>query len=273
MKIPTQANKLGPRFRGDDKFILISLLILFCLSIASPAHAQFSADKTGPEALRNANIVRWAKGEYEYRTLKTQTPRGAESFHLTVARDGSRTMRAVTDITARDVQANVIVRVAESFRPIEAYVSLFTKGGYKGSLTLHVDGDVLHALTMGPTGRIEQTTKVPAQFSFVTHPLALDSWHSWYIAPTKGVVQTGAEYFVNTDGDVAKALNGQMQPITFEYMGEEEVTVPAGTFKATHVRMAGHSDIWHTGPDRILVRYVWTAIDRDYVLKTLTTGP
>jgi hypothetical protein len=248
-------------------------IALAALFFAGAAHAQLSPDKTGPDALKNANILRWAKGEYEYRTLKAQTPRGSESFHLTVARDGSRTMRATTDISARDVQANVILRVAENFRPLDAYIALFTKGGYKGALTLNVDGDTLRALTTGPSGRIEQTTKVPAQFSFVTHPLALDSWHPWYIAPTKGIVQTGAQYFLNTDGDIAKALDGQMQPVTFEYMGEDEVRVPAGTFKATHVRMAGHSDIWFIGPDRLLVRYVWTEIDRDYVLKTLQTGP
>ena len=248
---------------------LIMALFLCC----APAHAQFSADKTGPGAVQNANIVRWVKGEYEYRTLKSQAVRGGENFYLTVHRDGSRTMRALTDIATRDVQANVVLRVADNFRPLDAFVSMFTKGGYKGAITIHVDGDTLRATTTGPTGQLDQITKVPAQFSLVVHPLALDSWHPWYIAPTKGVRQPGMQYLLNTDGDVAKALSGQVQPESFEYMGEEDVSVPAGTFKTTHVRMGGHSDIWVTGPDRILVRYVWAEIDRDYVLKTLATGP
>lgn len=240
---------------------------------ATPAGAQFSADKTGPDALQNANIVRWAKGEYEYRTLKGQTPRGSENFYLTVHRDGSRTMRAFTDIAARDVQANVVLRVADNFRPLDAYVSLFTKGGYKGAMTINVNGDTLSAVTTGPTGTLHQTTKVPPEFSLVVHPLALDSWHPWYVKPTTGVQQAGQQYFLNTDGDVAKALSGQVQPAEFEYLGEEQITVPAGTFNTTRVRMGGHSEIWVTGPDRLLVRYVWASIDRDYVLKTLATGP
>ncbi|MDX2141976.1 MAG: hypothetical protein SFV19_01360 [Rhodospirillaceae bacterium] len=237
------------------------------------AHAQFTADKTGPEATRNTNIVRWAKGVYEYRTLKDQTVRGREDFHLTVHADGSRTMRAATDITARDVQANVTLRVAANFRPMDAYVTLFTKAGYRGALTLHVAGDVLHALSTGPAGRVAQTTRAPAQFSFVTHPLALDSWHPWYVTPTPEVEQKGEVYFLNTQGGPETHLLGQIQPQSFVYKGEDDVTVPAGTFRAQHVLMDGHSDIWFTGPDRILVRYVWAAIDRDYVLGTLETGP
>jgi hypothetical protein len=247
------------------------LFAVVAIFFAAPASAQFSADKTGPGAINNANIVRWAKGEYEYRTLKGQTARGSESFYLTVHRDGSRTMRAFTDIAARDVQANVVLRVDETFRPLDAYVSLFTKGGYKGAITINVKGDTLRAVTTGPTGSLDQLTKVPAQFSLVVHPLALDSWHPWYVAPVKGIQQPGQQYLLNTDGDVAKPLSGQVQAAWFEYIGEEDVTVPAGTFKTTHVRMAGHSDIWVTGPDRILVRYVWAEIDRDYVLKTLIT--
>jgi hypothetical protein len=78
---------------------------------------------------------------------------------------------------------------------------------------------------------------------------------------------------LNTQGGPETPLLGQIQPQSFVYKGEEEVTVPAGTFATQHVVMDGHSDIWFTGPDRMLVRYVWTAIDRDYVLKRLQTGP
>ena len=46
--------------------------------------------------------------------------------------DGSRTMRAFTDIFARNVTANVVLRADAAFVPVDAFVSIYTQGRLKG---------------------------------------------------------------------------------------------------------------------------------------------
>lgn len=241
------------------------------LLAALPAAAQFTGDKT--DGSPNANIVRWAKGAYEYRTLKEGVVRGSEDFHLTVHPDGSRTMRAVTDITARDISMNVIARVDARFRPIEVYFSYFRAGVLRASGLIGIDGNALTASSNGISGKITRAEVVPENIAVVSHPLALDGWTSWYVAPRPDIAQTGAIYMLNTGADPTAPLLDKVTTQRFVYHGEEQVTVPAGTFTASRITMDGHSDVWVHGPDRILVRYVWAEIDRDYVLKTLDVGP
>ncbi len=78
---------------------------------------------------------------------------------------------------------------------------------------------------------------------------------------------------LDTGADASKPLLGAVAPQRYVYRGDEQVTVPAGTFAATHITMDGHSDIWFHGPDHLLIRYIWRDIDRDYVLKSLSRGP
>lgn len=246
------------------------LALLLTLAVA-PAAAQFTGDKT--DGSPNANTVRWAKGSYEYRTLTDGRLRGSEEFFLTVHPDGSRTMRAFTDITARDISMNVVARVDARFRPLDIYFSYFRQGRHRASGRIAVDGDTLTATADGVAGKITKVEKVPDTISVVTHPLALDSWTSWHVEPKPGVDQTGAIYMLDTGADASKPLLGAVASQRYVYHGDEQVTVPAGTFVATHITMDGHSDIWFHGPDRLLIRYIWKDIDRDYVLKSLSRGP
>lgn len=249
---------------------VVLLFAMAWITFHSTSHAI--DDKTGPDALRNANIVRWARGEYEYRSLRDKTPRGNETFYLTVHADGSRTMRAFPNIAVRDIQSNVMLHVDASFRPISGYMTYFTQGRPKGALAIFVNGNDLRAISLSREGIQEHTESVPDQFSLVLHPLALDGWHPWYIARSPDVEQTGTEFLVETNPETPAPLRGQVIPQSFVYRGKEKLSVPAGTFDTEHITMAGHSDIWFTGPDRILVRYIWKDLDREYVLRTFETG-
>ena len=74
--------------------------------------------------------------------------------------------------------------------------------------------------------------------------------------------------------------NGGSGPIlteitmTFEFIGEEEVTVPAGTFQTERYRW--HFDqfepieIWTMGSDHIPVKLRWDELDSDYLLVELS---
>ncbi len=86
------------------------------------ATAQSSADdieNTGP----NANIVRWAEGKSQYRTMKTNRTRGWQQWKLFTYRDGSRTMIMWHEVFARNTQYTSVMRVDRDLKSLEAYVS------------------------------------------------------------------------------------------------------------------------------------------------------
>ena len=57
-----------------------------------------------------------------------------------------------------------------------------------------------------------------------------------------------------------------------EYVGVEEVTVPARTFEARHYLLHPSRpewtplETWVTGPDYVFVKLSWDVLDADYVL-------
>jgi hypothetical protein len=198
---------------------------------------------------------------------------GSEHFYLTVHSDTTRVMRAFTRIPARGVQINVVLRADANFRPIDAYVSIFSGAKLKGVGFYSVDGDQVNAQLTGIGGHRTRTTTVPAKFSLVTHPLALDGWHSWYAREDTREAQPLNVYFIDGDSRAAAdSMLGSLRSLSIMYVGEEVVTVPAGSFATKHYRIVGMADFWVTGPDRLLVRYKWPTIDRMYELTSLRTG-
>jgi hypothetical protein len=230
---------------------------------AGPAAAPRAAKVT------NANVARWLEGSYEYRNLEDGVLRGRETFLLTVHPDGSRTMRAFTDIFARDVSTNVVLRANAAFQPLEAFVSIYTQGRLKGSGLFALDGFRLRTLVAGPSGHVDRVDEVPADLSYATHPLALDGWHRWMKPTDPGREVTGNLLNVQGEADFAKPMVGKVEAVRVVYRGEELITVPAGEFRAHRFTMNGEIDLWITGPDRVLVRSTWPRYQSEYVLSRL----
>ena len=235
------------------------------MCLAPAAQAQPAEENTGP----NTNLVRQASGTYTYRSLSDGRDRGSERFQLLVHPDGSRTMMIWHDLRARNAQFTVVLRVSDNFRPQTAFVSYWVASGYKGNASFQVDGDLLRTESVGPTGRVSQQVDVPEQFSIGTHPVSADGWHLWYVDPVAG--QSGALnlFSVEASADVGKPVLGQLVPMPYEVVGAETVTTPAGRFETLHYRLAGSSDLWITGRDRLLVRMTQARLDREYLLVEL----
>ncbi len=246
---------------------LISLGVLSLICLGQGATAQETTENTGP----NANIVRWAEGTYRYLDITGERERGSESFRLNVHPDGTRTMVMWHDLFARNRQFTAVLRVDDSFRPLEAFVNYWNDGGYKGSSLVTVNGTTLTAVTNGPVGRVEQTLEVPEALSIGTHPVAADGWHAWHADPSTGEPQTsGALYNIESSDDLNKPPIGSLTCMTTEVLGSETVTVPAGTFETSKYRLAGRTMVWVTGPDNLVVRMANARVQ--YVLEKLTTG-
>lgn len=249
---------------------LRSIAIATCVAsalVTTSVSAQ--VENTGP----NSSIVRWAEGTYQYLGDNGDRERGIEKFRMNVHPDGTRTMIMWHDLYARNLQYSVMLRVAEDFRPIQAFANYWSENGYKGSTFITVNGNTLEAVTHGPVGQVNQTMDVPDALSIGTHPVSGDGWHQWHVDPdASGQQRTGALYGIESSGDLTKPPLGSLVYMPIEILGEERVTVPAGTFDTMKYQMAGRTNIWVTMPDRLVVRMENASRGHIYELTSLERG-
>lgn len=230
-----------------------------------PTAAPIERASTGA----NPNIQRWIEGEYAYRALDDGRDRGWERFRLTVHPDGSRSMLMWHGLRARSAQFTVALRTEASFRPLDAYVSYWNDGKFKGSGAMRVMADTLDLTSHGAWGLFQENTTVPAGFSIGTHPIAADGWH--LLIDAKGGVRAEV-YGLEAGTDPAKPIRGVTREMPVQKIGDERISVPAGEFDTTHYRLAGSTDIWIHGEDRLMVRMRAGRSNRDYVLTRYSTG-
>ncbi len=245
---------------------VFTLALAVALTFAAQTGAQ-TPENDGP----NVNIARWAAGTYAYTRPSAPADRGWERFHMNAYADGSRTMTIWHDLKARNAQFTVVLRVGPDFRPLETFLSYWVAEGFKGSTLIRVDGDTLTASASGPAGLFEQSVDVPNVFSIGTHPVSADGWHLWGDSGAVGDTQTAQLYSMEASADVSKPPLGTLRDLPFTRLGEETVTVPAGTFETLHYDLMG-SKIWITKQDRLMVRMVNERFDLEYVLTDFASG-
>ena len=222
---------------------------------------------------------KYQHGRLSYLKKSTGEERGREDWQLTRNRDGSVTMRclAMTDKSqfVRDV---VYTRGKEGY-PMDAFMRLQVGNRFIGAGYFRVEADKLIAVTdSAETGHIVQTLSIPTDFfSIVTHAVMLDGWAIFNydracVGEQHRIVYSTATRWNGSDGPL-----GRLGTIRLNLVGEEEVSVPAGTFKATHFTLdsgdpkALPAHLWVAGEDKILLRCDWEEMDREYVLTSWKT--
>lgn len=246
--------------------IMATFLIGAGCSTTSSNEPHATAD---PMWTENANIIRRVEGSYTYLNLDDGTVRGNETFSLSVHPSGARTMTASTNIFSRDVHVTSTLVANERFRPVHALVSVWTQGRLKGNGHYRFSDTSLLIQTEGEGGAFTETLNVPDHVSLISHPIALDGWHFWYVEP--GATVDGSLYYIDGSADFDTAMGGRLMSAPLTSLGTEIRTVPAGTFEAEGFRIADHSEIWIATEDRLVVEYIWEALNRRYVLQTLET--
>jgi hypothetical protein len=246
---------------------------VFAMALAcTSAHAQ--TEPNSPIGGTNANVVRAAKGTIVYKVLSTGAITGGENWNLTVHPDGTRTMQALNRYGSPGVQRHVTYRVDKNFRPLEAYMLYWVQGQWRGSGYFVVHGDQLMAMANTPNGMLTHRLTVPQNFSFIPHPLSTDAWHMGYYDKAKGGVQEMSVYDMDAGAAGPQTLLGRLYTQKLERKGTETITTQAGTFETERYRVDDAVDIYVTGPDSIMVRFVWTPADRVYELVKLEeSGP
>jgi hypothetical protein len=225
------------------------------------------SENTGP----NTNITRWARGTYEYRTISDKRLRGIEDWQLFVYQDGSRSVIMWHDLFATNTQFTGFARVDKDMRPLDAFAQFFTQGKFKGAVQIVFSDGQMDLTSSGPEGVAQQQRATPKEFSISLHPLASDWWHYWYYNRTTKGAQISRYYSLEASRDVGLPITARLIETTQEEAAEEDVSVPAGTFRSFKYT-SGSSAAWLMGPDMILVKSLSPRTDREYVLTKLESG-
>lgn len=217
----------------------------------------------------NVNVVRQASGVIAYRSISTGAVRGEERFHISVHPDGSRTVMAVSRYGPRDIQRQSLYRIDSNHRPIDASMQWWIDGAWRVSGSIKVEGDKVIATSRGPLSDKSHTIEIAGEFAVLPHQLSPDSWRTLIYDKALAGIQPLAMYDLDPLAEGPNGLLGKVTTQRFEYKGEVSVTVPAGTFMTNHFRLEDAIDMYVTGPDAILVKWRFGAIDREHVLAEL----
>ena len=210
--------------------------------------------------------------------------RGREWFTVSVYDDGHRTIAARCEIDDAVVVRDVTYSVDTCWRPVDAFIRLNVHGRFMGSGWFHFTETEAECETfMAEGGRVSQRMSCAmgsegrGAVSFGAHPVACDVWHLGGYDPS--VMSVGA-LVVHRAFMSSLLPNGASGPMLsawnfgVEYLGDETLTVAAGTFETHHFRylLDGHPDehVWYTSEDRILVRIRWDLLRTTYELAELT---
>ena len=223
-------------------------------------------------------MLEYLHGRLSYRRKSTGAERGREDFWLTRNRDGSRSLRSLAMTDDSRFVRDVTYTLGADLRPAEVFVRLMVEGQLSGSGYFRTDGERLRVVSDGrDTGRSEQVLPVPRRFHVSTHAVMLDGWPFWAYDPAGGQQQELVVYNTSTRWNGTDGPLGRLETLDVRFLGEEDVTVPAGrfrcrhfTFDTKHVKDVPTSHVYVTGEHSLLVRYDWDGFGLEYVLERLT---
>lgn len=202
---------------------------------------------------------------------------GREDFSISLFPDGSRTMRAVCRYFTTGLTRDVTYTVTPDFKPVECFVRVAKQTHVVGSGWFRFSGTAAkaEALTINE-GRIRQRMDVSERVqAFGSHPICSDVWRLAHLkAENPGNVQI-LDNCMNSSPAAPGDTGPMLFPRTYHYtfQGEEEVTVPIGTFTLHRfdwaVREGKTLRLWTEGPDYLPYRMDFPERGSVYELTTL----
>lgn len=193
--------------------------------------------------------------------------RGREYFHLDVHSDGKRTITAHCEIDDRpSVMRDITYSVDEHWLPMDCFVRITVGDRFMGSgwFKFHHGHTECETFT-APEGRISQRMehRNPPLRTFQHHAIACDAWHLRLFDRTNGPGVQGIDEFLLSSPDHRGATGPMLFRIGvhIEYVGEERVTVKAGSFDALHFRYVSAPGLPQEHPPYD----VWCTNDGDFL--------
>lgn len=194
-------------------------------------------------------------------------PCGGNDFTITTHPDGTHTMEALQYRPSVGYHNMSTLHVGEDFRPLSGFFHFYISGEHAGSASYFVEaGSRLQTTVRTEEGVIEETIEVPTNFSMDLHPVVLDPWHVWYYDEAKGGEQKAVKC---SAGAQVQGIFCRLLDFEIAYVGTETLTTKAGTFETKHYRIGDAVQIWTTGPEHVLVQYLWAKAGMRYELTEL----
>lgn len=167
--------------------------------------------------------------------------RGRENFMYTHHSDGKTTLRAHCEIEEPDptVMRDIVYSMDENDRPLDCFVRLTVGDKFMGAGFFRMTDDHIECESYGPSiGRLSQKIPVVGDYDgFGTHPIVADAYITKQMDISRGPHKRPLRVFLPSPDH-----RGATPPIVAEsnlylaYVGEETVTVGAGTFAARHFK-------------------------------------
>ncbi|MDG2320367.1 MAG: hypothetical protein P8L79_08920 [Rhodospirillaceae bacterium] len=245
---------------------ILSSLVL--CGFSASAFAQEDAElQEGAEAGYSGPpiVERMLSGVHVCTGLTDGEPCGEDRWTMTVQSDGTRTLRSFLNDSGGGTQINMVMHSdAKTFRPISAFADVYFAGSFLGAGHFAVDGDVLRVSVNSPTEHFNETIDLPDTFTLLLHPISADGWH--YGAGYDMIKGGEQMHSLCTMGAARRSVLCAINPIALEFLGMETLTVPAGTFDTEHYNFGENTEVWVTGPDRVMIQHEYTVIGSRYQL-------
>ncbi|WP_239987407.1 DUF3108 domain-containing protein [Sphingosinithalassobacter portus] len=219
---------------------------------------------------------RSVRGKIRYTSKKPERmdqERGREWFSFTHHGDGSVILRAQCEIEEPDptVLRDVTYAIGADGRPRNLHVDLTVGDRFMGSgwfnLTHDAAGGTIECESYGPSiGRVSQTTRFEGAIDLMgTHPIVADAFNTRCMDISKGPHKRELRcYLPSPDHRGATPPMAVEVRIHLEYVGEETVTVAAGTFACRHFRFVDESEAGMGGTTH--PHYdLWVTADEDSI--------
>lgn len=215
---------------------------------------------------------RQIRGAIRYTSRKPEKmgeERGREWFAFTHHGDGSVVIRAQCEIEepSPTVLRDVIYAIGPEGRPRNLHVHLTVGDAFMGSGWFAIGADTIECESIGPSiGRLSQRIPIGGPIDgFGTHPIVGDGYITRCMDLARGPHRRPIRVFVpSPDHRGATPPIASEVTIDLEYLGEETVTVAAGTFNCRRFAFIDASDTGMGGKEH--PRYdLWVTADDDAI--------
>ena len=196
--------------------------------------------------------------------------RGREEFAFSRHGDGKLTLRAHCEIEepTPTVMREIVYSLDENDKPMDCLVRLTVGDAFVGAGFFRCGPDFIECESYGPSiGRISQRLAVePGYDGFGTHPIVGDGYMTKCMDLSKGPHKRQVRaYLPSPDHRGATPPMIAEAQLFLEYVGEETVTVKAGTFQARHYIFTDEDNSM-AGKDGAHPQYdMWVTADEDAI--------
>ena len=228
---------------------------------------------------------RTIRGKIRYRSEETGET-GREWFTTTIHSNGDRTIRTLTEMDDRGVLRDAVLTVDKDWLPRDCFARVTVDDRFVGSGWFRFTDTLAEGETyLADAGRVSQRWPLTRPVAiFGPHAVANDVWQIAQVDKSKpGVVQSfGPRLWTSPlpdggDGPlIGYGFPGTREPgvVDLVYVGQEDVSVPAGTFTCEHVNVVRPGqdrpiELWGSGEHLTFVQLRFPHLGQIYELVEL----